>query len=85
MSDIHQRKVRWLQDQGMKTIGIVLAHPSAADKGIAIVAGAAVRWLSRSEMWDLMHPPESTPPAQPAGDAAVAQQDQRDSDTPASV
>lgn len=60
MSDIHDVKVRWLQDnKGMEQIGVVLAHPTQADRDIAIVAGAAVRWLSKKEFHAFMHPREN--------------------------
>jgi len=59
MTDIHEAKVRFLKSQGMEQRGVVLSQPDK-DKpyanDVAIVFGGAVRWLSRSELWDLMHP-----------------------------
>lgn len=59
MSNIHERKVRWLKDQGMEEFGVMLRRPTPSGWDIAIVADAAVRWLSKEEFGDLMHPRES--------------------------
>lgn len=59
MVDVHAQKVRWLEAQGMEPIGTVLAHPNQGDLDIAIVMSGAVRWLSRAEAWDLMHPAQN--------------------------
>ena len=58
MSDIHERKVRYLQDDGMEPFGVVMQRPTPAGWDIAIVADAAVRRLSEQEFRDLMHPSE---------------------------
>lgn len=58
MSDVQARKAHWLEKQGMRQIGVVLA-PAIAGERIAIVADAAVRWLSAQEFHDLMRPGES--------------------------
>ena len=49
----------------MEQCGIVMSQPNN-DKphayDVAIVSGAAVRWMPRDEFWRLMHPPQDDAP-----------------------
>lgn len=49
-------EINLLKEQGMEQIGVVLAYPTQGDKDIAIVVHSSVRWLTRDEFRELLHP-----------------------------